>query len=175
MAKKHKPTSEFSPRAKRIYDMVRRGVAARTQGPSIMRGIDAEIEKIKVGSPDPELKKEIRNLEGLLAAAKEGAQASLDAHIKVEEQLKGKAAGWEGEHKKIQEEYQKLSKELDTQVSANRVLMEEIALLKGPASRPLGAEDPSPNIPDKSGDQGEDPPPQDDSSSDPNKKAKGKA
>lgn len=179
MAKKHKTTNEFSPRAKRIYDSVRRGVANRTQGPSIMRGIDHEIEKIKVGSPDPELKVEIEDLKGKLEASEETLQKEVGLHKEEIENAKAlvkeydTAVGeakyerdhWMQEYEKLQESYQKLALEYDKLKGEDLFIEggegpEDLTVEKPPTdspddlkqgsgSVPADAKDPKPYLPDE--------------------------
>lgn len=59
MAKKSKKTSEFSPMAGRIYAIVKRAVANRTNYNAVVRNIDSELDKVKLGGgvPKEELEK----------------------------------------------------------------------------------------------------------------------
>jgi len=120
MAKKNKPTREFSPMAKRIYNYVLKAVNARSQGLTVLRQIDREIDKIRVGSPDPELKEQIITLEGQVSDADEivkehtGVVADLEEKHKTElTAANGEAAEWEKEFKNLSVEFQKVSGEND--------------------------------------------------------------
>lgn len=155
MAKKSKPTREFSPMAKRIYKMVQKAVNARTEGLCVLRAIDKEIDRIKVGSPDPQLVKEINDLKGqvndqdkvlkdqvgVVKEMEEKHKSELADEVKAGEILstansqltadldQAKAVGveCEGQFKKLEEEFQKVSSSNDDRGLEIIKLQEQIA------------------------------------------------
>ena len=152
MAKKSKKTSEFSPRAMRIYKIAQKGVAARSNQQSVLRAIDQELDTIKVGSPDPELKKEIVSLKGQVSDADKvikqhaGVVVQLeDDHKAALEKANGEAAGFESELKNAQEVIQVGSKENEELKEENETLTKKVAELESAGSDPADPKDEKPN------------------------------
>jgi len=149
MTKKHKATRDFSPMAKRIYDRVLKGVNNRGSGPSVIRDIDREIEKIKVGNPDPELKEEIQDLNSKLEAEKKVSEIVATANSQLTADIgeaKAVGAGFKDEHEKLQEEYQKVSNENDDRGLEIIHLNEKVAELESAGSGPAETTpDPNPD------------------------------
>lgn len=143
MAKKSKPTREFSPRAMRIYKIAQRGVASRSNQQSVLRAIDREIETIKAGNSDPQMKEEIINLKGQVTDADKvlkehvGVVSELEKkHKDVINKVAGEAAEWKSGYEKLQGEYHKVSLENDERGLEISHLMEQIAELNSAGSDP---------------------------------------
>ena len=116
MAKKHKSTAEFSPRAMRIYKIAQKGVAARSNQHSVLRAIDNEISTVKVGNPDLELKEEIVTLKSQLADEQQAGEILATSHSQLKtdvDEARGETAEWEKEFKNLSVEFQKVSGEND--------------------------------------------------------------
>ena len=114
MTKKHKKTAEFSPRAMRIYKIAQRGVAARSNQHSVLRAIDRELDTVKVGDPDPELKEKIQTLTGQLEDEQKASEilATSNSQLTADvAEAKAVGAGFESELKNAQEVIQVGSKE----------------------------------------------------------------
>jgi len=94
-----------SPAAQGIYTSVKKAVVGHSQGINVMKLIDAELEKAGKKDPNPEL-------------------------VGALEKAKAEAAGWESEHKQLQEAFQELSKENDKTLGKNTGLADTIGELE---------------------------------------------
>lgn len=113
MAKKSKPTREFSTRAMRIYKIAQRGVASRSNQNSVLRAIDRELDTVRVGNPDPEMKEEIIVLKGQVTDADKIIKEHIGVVEKLETDYKATLEKVTAEYGKLVEELQGVSNEND--------------------------------------------------------------
>lgn len=146
--KNYKPTSAFSPRAGRIYQIISRAVNNRTPYLQVVRTIEDELEKVK---EDPKIKEEAKQQRLLneelqdqvdnlskeiihLAKMNKDYKSQLEVSLRADKKNAATIDGLKEEVKKIESDNVKLAKANKTLTADNKALTKKLKNAKESAT-----------------------------------------